>query len=327
MKITLDLPHLGSLDLIIKDIELANFVKRQFHEYIIKIEKLNKFIYKSDAEIHFNLSKNLETTKIGKLSKNIKFEENKFTLKKNNIFKEINFKKNQYLIYQNIGVRAKIKDLLVRDKYSKLHSKFYNLVLFPIFDLYALFEGIFLLHGSVLEYRGKNIVICGLDGVGKSSLSNIIVKNGGKVYSDNFVLCDGKIAIPFNMPIRLEKNNYTENSGEVLFETKDFYEVYTKNNYKENIKVDIYFLLYMGNNNFSNKLSIDIKDLLLISNGAPEILESNSSLVPFYYVNKLINRDNKINNNAEIYELGIKKGELERGLKEIENVIKIFCNK
>lgn len=318
-KLELNFPLLGHVILLIKDKKLGDFSKRQLKNYVIKEE----FIKEEISNVEINLSgKKKENMKIinQKYSRNIKVENNILTQNFKNHFKTYEFSTGKYKIIEKSTLKNTLKKIK-KNRYSSLHSRFYEYVLFPIFDLYALFEGLYLMHGSSLKVFEKNIMIIGLDGVGKTSLTNLLEEESGEIYSDNFILTNGVQVIPFNLPLRLANNEKIKNNAEILYQNKNFREVYYEQKQEEKIGIDKIFLIFIGSNNIIEKIEIGIEDLLLISEGASEINGANNSLLSMFFVNKLMfknNRKNQIELKVDMYKLGIKKGELKKGVELIK---------
>lgn len=97
-------------------------------------------------------------------------------------------------------------------KYAILGNKFYDYVLFPLFTVYAACFGLFCIHGSLIKDKNnKNILITGLNGVGKSTLSDMICESNENILlADNIVLFDGVNGLNFNLAMRLEVDSPTK---------------------------------------------------------------------------------------------------------------------
>ena len=70
----------------------------------------------------------------------------------------------------------------------------------------------------------KNIILAGLDGVGKSTLANLICQDEGNfILADNIVLFDGKNALNLNLTMRLEKE--VETNLKIIYQNSFIKEV------------------------------------------------------------------------------------------------------
>ncbi len=94
-----------------------------------------------------------------------------------------------------------------RHRHDIFEGMTYYLVYYPIlFDLEK--RNVFPLHASAVTYRGKGLLMPGLPGVGKSTLSlALLCHEGSRFLSDNIVLYDGQKVYPFHEPIKLDENS------------------------------------------------------------------------------------------------------------------------
>jgi len=315
-KIECNFPIIGKVNIYIKNKDLFDFAMRQFKNYIIFIKDI-----KSDFDNFVTIKTNIKNISFQDviLGREVVFKNNSIVFQKKSRTQEIaysyNFKGNVLI---NVDLRKKPLYLLrkiISSKYSLNHILFYQTMLYPIFSLYALIKNYFLVHGSLLKINNKYIVLTGLDGVGKSSLSNELVKNGAEILADNFVLFNGKHFIGLNMPIRLDLQNDTNEN--VIYQDDNLKEVlYPLTETKEIIADKVYFLS-IGKN-------LDIKQLdksvylnwHLINNGAGEILEANLFNLPFNYQNLLINNVS-LASSIDYYKFSIPKGKIKEAVKEL----------
>ena len=315
-KIECNFPIIGKVNIDIKNKDLFDFAMRQFKNYIIFVKDI-----KSDFDNFVTIKTNIKNISFQDviLGREVVFKNNSIVFQKKSRTQEIaysyNFKGNVLI---NVDLRKKPLYLLrkiISSKYSLNHILFYQTMLYPIFSLYALIKNYFLVHGSLLKINNKYIVLTGLDGVGKSSLSNEIVKNGTEILADNFVLFNGKHFIGLNMPIRLDLQNDTNEN--VIYQDDNLKEVlYPLTETKEIIADKVYFLS-IGKN-------LDIKQLdksvylnwHLINNGAGEILEANLFNLPFNYQNLLINNVS-LASSIDYYKFSIPKGKIKEAVKEL----------
>jgi len=94
-----------------------------------------------------------------------------------------------------------------RHRHDIFEGMTYYLVYYPIlFDLGK--RNVFPLHASAVTYRGKGLLIPGLPGVWKSTLSLALLSHeGSRFLSDNIVLYDGQKVYSFLEPIKLDENS------------------------------------------------------------------------------------------------------------------------
>jgi hypothetical protein len=204
---------------------------------------------------------------------------------------------------------------LLNSEYSLTHSLFYETVLYPIFSLYAIRGNYSLVHGSLIEIEGKYIVLAGLDGVGKSSLSNELVLKGAKIVADNFVLFNGENFIGINMPIRLDLENTTIEN--IIFKDNNLKEVLYDDCINIPVTIEKVYFLSIGEKLDINSMNENTiaQNWNLINNGASEILGANLFNIPFLYQNSL--STTIINNKYNSYWFSIPKGKIKEATKEL----------
>lgn len=314
-KIECDFPKIGKVYIYIKDKNLYEFTLRQFKNYILntgKSDDLKDFMVIQT----YNMKNIFFDEKI--LGRELKIEKNKIKFVKKNktqkmeyVYKfdkkitiNVNFKKNILYFIKK----------LIKSNYSMSHILFYQSVLYPVFSLYAVMDNYFLVHGSLLKVDESYIVLTGLDGVGKSSLSNELVKKGAEILADNFLLFNGRRFIGLNMPIRLDLQNDTNNN--VIYKDNNLKEIlYPKNEISE-VKVNkVYFLSISKDLNIKKLKGFNHYNWCLINNGAGEILDGNLFNLPFYYENML--RENNFDNDMEYYMFSIPKDKIKKAAEEL----------
>jgi len=310
-------PIIGHISIDIKDENLAIFTKRQLSNYIVSEKDVNASSYFVRIEKENNEVISFDDIVFGR---EIKFKNNGLNISKNSRIDSISYK---YFFDKNIKIDINFKKKLtyylkdiLNSKYSQVHMLFYKTILYPIFSLYALIDNYFLVHGSLLKLEDKYIVLTGLDGVGKSSLSNELVLNRAKILADNFVLFNGKDFIGLNMPIRLDLENKTAEN--IIFKDDNLKEVLYKDKENNHIKVDKVYFLNISNNLKIEQMDSDIVKLNwnFINNGASEIMGANNFCLPFLYQN-MINKKQKIDNSIEYFNFSIPKGKIKEAAKEL----------
>jgi dephospho-CoA kinase len=310
----LNIPLLENVEISIRDISLAEFTIRQFKNYIVDINKSEKTIncdsvivcnkkFIIDKFNSFVINKRILGRKI-KINNSILFADHtRYSIKYNNLIIE---GKNVTKLYKKwYG--------LLRNKYAYYHSLFYQLVLFPIFSIYCLYGGYYLLHGSLVSLNGKNILLLGLDGVGKSSLADRLQEKGGKILADNSILYNGKSVVPLNIAMRLgpiQKSYLKE-----IYKDRDLKEVLPNAVIYTEVIPDTYVMLSIADEfkKIKHKTKEDILPLIL--NNAPEIGQANAFIAPFLYERL---KENKIDaREQEMLFLEIPIGQLDKGVEVI----------
>ncbi len=309
-------PLIGDMKIDIEDSNLFVFAKRQLKNYVVT-ESINDDRSKYLVSIE---SKKLSEYKVEDtiLAREIKFVDNKLIFSKLSRIQKIkynyDFTNNCIDIYQTKKSLFFIKSLL-SSNYSMTHSLFYETILYPIFSLYTMIDNYSLVHGSLLKIDDKYIVLAGLDGVGKSSLSNELVNLGYKLLADNFVLYNGSKYIGLNMPIRLDLDNDTMEN--VIFKDDNLKEVLYSECENNPVSVDKIFFLSISNKLAIKKMNENIihQNWNLINNGASEVLGANMFNIPFLYHNAIDGYAQE--NILDSYIFSIPKGQIKEATKEL----------
>jgi hypothetical protein len=311
-----NLPLIGNVSIKIIDKNLYNFTKRQFKNYIVSESKTSSGS-RDFISINTENFNNLNFDDII-LGRNIKFKSNKLKVIKKSRVQNITYKYD-FNDSLSLTIDLKKKSLfylknLIESEYSITHGLFYETILYPIFSFYALKSNYSLIHGSLLKFNNKYIVLTGLDGVGKSSLSNELVLKGAKILADNFVLYNGGNFIGLNMPIRIDLENDTKEN--VIFEDNNLKEILYEYCEDTPVKVEqVYFLSIAEKFNIENiDINIVNQNWNLINNGASEILGANVFNIPFLYQNSLSKTID--NSNLKYYSFSIPKGKINKATKE-----------
>lgn len=311
-EIYLSLPIIGKVVIQVQNRYIGDFAIRQLNNYVTEIKEIpakEKYItqifIKNDVIIN-NFKKIINNDVI--LGREYKIANSKLQVKNFEYY----IKDSDLVIKSLIKYKEKWYKRFKKWKYSKSHCAFYDNILYALFSLYAIYDNYFLIHGSLLQYKNKNILFCGLDGVGKSSLTNLFYQKGAKILADNFVLFNGQFVIPFNMAIRLEPNQQT--NLEILYVDKNLKEVLPETILNSPLLIDDTYLLTI-----SSKLNIQEEIFQLINfafflNLAPEINYANLFIAPLLYFAE----QNKMA-ELKVKKLSIPKGELQKGLEELLN--------
>ena len=84
----------------------------------------------------------------------------------------------------------------------------YPLVYYPLFWYLEGLKDTHILHASAVKMKDECIIICGLDGIGKTTLSLSLAKEpDSALFSDNLILFDKNSVFPCYEPIRINKSD------------------------------------------------------------------------------------------------------------------------
>lgn len=326
MKQIYNFPILGNITINIDNISLGRFTKRQLKNYFVNeksspsdstyIEYTNRDVserLKKFADKYYQLGRKISVT-----YSSLEINEYSYTVKDNTISVKRNYKKPIWykslkkLYYISFGNTE-------NKKYASLHSRYYEDILFPLLSLFALSGGYYCLHGSLLEINHKYIIISGLDGVGKSSVSNYIELNGkGRLLSDNIVLFNGQYAVPLNCAMRLPAG--TNTSCEVLYTSKEFVEVFPPCVIFDKCIIDRVFNLSVSKDNFHiHPIDNSLSQLVLFLNNAPEINKANEIVSVLAYIHSLADSSGVDNNINKFYDWSIPLGKIEEAVEVLLN--------
>ncbi len=309
-------PLIGNISIDIKSSDLYEFSKRQLKNYIISTcstSNLQSFISLNVSSIN-NI--NFEDVIFGR---EIKFKDNKLNIRKKSRIQTLDYK---YEFNDNVSLNIDLKKKslyylknILSSKYSINHILFYQTILYPIFSLYAMQDSYSLVHGSLVKINDKYIVLTGLDGVGKSSLSHELLLMGHKILADNFVMSNGKNFVGLNMPIRLDSENNTKNN--IIYEDNNLKEVLFDFKEYNAVLVEHVYFLFMSKKLDIQELDKNIvsQNWQLINNGAGEIREANLFNLPFLYQNCLT-KSLDIGNHKN-YAFSIPEGKIKEAVEEL----------
>lgn len=327
MKLLLGLPIIGLVECDIVDINAANFTERQFANYIISkkdvVCKRSKIKYICSNKDKLHIEK-IINDQIG-LGRKIHTEHNQIIIDNyvvcvckdsievyNNEQKSLLRKIVKKTYYCTMGSREE-------KRYSSLHAQFYKEILYPIFALYGLIGGYYLIHGSLLEKNDAGIIITGLDGVGKTSICKEMVKNKNyKILSDNFVLFNGNTAVPLNLAMRI--NRVDDARGfEVIYKNKDIMEIIATERREQEYGIDKMFNLVIGNELKVEKKYVDLGNIALFLNCAPEIGKGNKLVAVCSFLCMMCREVEDTNIKMELYNVSIPYGDIAMGAEVIDN--------
>lgn len=331
---TLDLPLIGKVEVNLKSYDLFVFTKRQFENYICGNVQIKKRNMKIPALLEFYDSKVRESFQ-SYADKNLGFSRN-LNWKDNALVDgSYEFKLEtglSILCREPYTLKEKVKKIsrtflyhTEEAKYAILGGEFYSKVLFPILSVYAGTYGMYCIHGSFIHLRsGANIIISGLDGVGKSSMADMICSNSeNELLADNIVLFDGNSALNLNLAMRLEQGTIT--NQKILYENKFIKEVLPTVKKYNKCKVNKIFLLLREakeSDVIILKKNVSYLYWQFFMNKAPEIGQANVMLAHWLYEYNLLHES--LNNEMPITSIAIPNGMLEKGRKVILNELKIF---
>lgn len=333
-QISIKLPLIGNCVIYIKDKKLADFSCRQLQNYITQSINVEPCKDTVDTILKFKNEHVVKTFReycsqnVG-LSRSLKWKEN--TLKDGYYQYKVGSElivKCRMLLRKSDKIKNvynRIKNISEEGKYGILGGVFYKTVLFPILSVYAAAFGLYCVHGSLIHLKNnRTIIVSGLDGVGKSSLSDMICKmKGNKLLADNIVLFDGKKALNLNLAMRLEVD--VETKRPVIYKNKNIKEVLPEEIGYGLCKVDHIYALLRGNITdkvirYENKATSQY--WMMLMERAPEIQQANNLLGPWLFVFDLFHKGNEV--TIPIVTMSIPNGKLEMGKEVILNELKIF---
>lgn len=124
------------------------------------------------------------------------------------------FKIENKKIYLNSFIQRKIfKDAVRYSLFGKREEELffeltYPIIYYPLFWYSEYFFHSHLLHASAIEFDGKGIVICGLEGMGKTSLSlSLLQEKNSYFLSDNLIFYDNEAVYPCYELVRIHKHD------------------------------------------------------------------------------------------------------------------------
>jgi hypothetical protein len=99
-------------------------------------------------------------------------------------------------------------NILKQPQESYFFELTYPLIYYPLFWYIEYFKNIHVMHASAVSISNKCVLICGLEGIGKTSLSLSLAKEKGSyLFSDNLIFYDKEKVYPCYEPIRINRND------------------------------------------------------------------------------------------------------------------------
>ena len=316
-------PLLGNIIITINDKKLYEFSKRQFYAYL-KSEGYSDN-EGNDISFTFNLDSSYKQHFLSKediiFSKNSCYKDNVFTIvkkyrAKNKKF-QFYFDKDEYVCNVNVSSNKALEYAKFKVKgYSYLHNRFYEEILSPIIATYSIHGGFFLTHAALVMKENRNIILYGLDGVGKSTIVEHLVELGWNVEADNLVLFNGEVGIGLNLPIRVSRNCSVSKNMHVIFMDEKIKELGTINVKNEQHIVNEMYQVVMSDQVINRRINNSCLDILIISNGAPEVNMMNSFISDFrLFVGSSSNY--KVSHNIKQFLLCNIKNNIELTMREL----------
>ncbi len=326
--IEFNLPLVGKCKVEVNEHKNAEYIKRQLLNYFINS-------YHTEKKIQYHAALSFDDIDI--VERFTEYRDENIALFRNGVWSGdilmigdykycIADQSLQIKTVKKYGVKQKIKRSYKRvfarteeQKYALAGETFYRTVLFPILSVYAACYGLYCIHGSLIHLQtGENIILSGLDGVGKSTLSNMVCEEDkNRILADNIVMFDGVSALNFNLAMRLEIHIPTKQK--VLYQNKEIKEVLPQETSYGLCKVAHIYNLLRGNDSaiihvYERKVST--LNWVLFMEMAPEIGQANSVLSYWLFMYGLMN-ENK-NMNIPIVSLAIPRGKLELAKEIVE---------
>ena len=312
-------PVIGKVGMIFTSKPLADFVTRQLVNYSTteSIKDSNEDdgatikIYNSDIVNCFQeyARENLYVSRnfvIG--SKTIKLGNLEYIIKDDKII--ICYRNDKSLIQIIKQIHRTIVGISNEAKYRNWSGFFYSRYLFPLFSIYAACYGYYCVHGSLLQYYDRYILLTGLDGVGKSTIANMIASEGGEILADNIVLYNGVVSLNFNLVMRVDVT--TQTKYKTIHTQKTFKEILPDTVDKGQVKdLKIFNII---REKTENEVRIepfhgqsDIWKMYLDT--APEIEEANRVMTPWSFIWNAKKKDNCAG-ISEVFNVYIPEGKI-----------------
>lgn len=318
-------PVVGKCVMNVPDGQVGEFILRQFKNYLIKTRDTSRKGIKSIEVFNEDIVKqfkNLCEYSSFMLSRDFRIE-NDFILA--NGYK-IYLNKDRIIIYkvddggylEDIkNTCRKIKKILPKYKYNYCSGIYTQYYLNALFFVYAAYKNFMCVHGSCVSYKGRNFLITGLDGVGKSSMALLFSDIEGEILADNMVLYKEGQAINMNLAMRVDPQYKTK--YEELYLSSDFKEVLPNVCDRDIINIDSIFCLLKTNGNHVEKREFlgDETDWIMYLNGAQEVNNANKVMMPWIFLNSLREQKEPSGEKKRIVVLCIPSGSLLDAREEI----------
>lgn len=322
-----DFPLLGNSVFAFPSDEIGIFVSRQLQNYVKKTVNVNSGdweieIFNRDVVKTFNeaVEKRLY------VSRNFKMDDGRIVLDNleyictpNSI--RIKYIQNKTIIFQGKQIVKKFLCLNEEMKYRNNSGVFYNRYLFPLLSAYAACYGYYCIHGSLIRLKDKNIVLAGLDGVGKSTMANSLSSEEGDILADNIVMFNGITALNFNIAMRIDSD--TESKYRTVLKFNGFKEILPDNIGFGEVIVDRFYNLIRDQKRKTphvEEISENVVIWTLFLNTAPEIERANRLMAPWGYICSDGRKEEKTM-RIKIFNLYIP----ENGLAMAKEIIKNGC--
>ena len=326
----LNLPIIGPTKIELEDQQLLEFSKRQLAHYLQRIEENRRenktYVIKIKADNNLLCNKFSEIVKEEKiLSRGMKISNGVLCNDLPKKYERVKYRwsANEVMVITSsieYSLPVKIYATIFNDKYSRNHKHFYQLVLFPLFSLYALLDDYYPVHGSAIRINNKTIIISGLDGVGKSTLTEALVSYGGNILSDNFTIFNGKDVVPLIMPLRMPVKDSTKQKE--IYKNGSIKEIMPPISENKEQSVDYIYYLVIGKRLKLVKLEADKQTLLnSLCFGANEVRDANNSILAIQYakLNEKVCRHQY--RTLNVYSLEIPRSKIHEGAELLKSTL------
>ncbi|MCM8774536.1 MAG: hypothetical protein NC820_07385 [Candidatus Omnitrophica bacterium] len=253
-----------------------------------------------------------------------------FYIKDNKLYLKANF--------QRKPLKDKLRyDIFGQSQEAHFFEITYPLIYYPLFWYLEYFKNTHPLHASAVKIKDKCIVICGLEGMGKTTFSLLLAQDPhAKLFSDNLIFYDKDNIFPCYEPIRIHKNEdkslWKDKFSRInKFKTlKDFYEPISFS-FGYSSKPDIIILPLFGDTFCVKKIAkIEFIERLLNLNQLTAELGNYTEY--FALFNLLVTgfriwelRYNALQcalNSTDCFEMIVRKADgLEKNLKKLKEVV------
>jgi hypothetical protein len=213
----------------------------------------------------------------------------------------------------------------------------YPLLYYPLFWYLEANQNIHPIHAGAVEVDGKWVVICGLEGIGKTSLALQLWNESNQILSDNLIFYNSDNFFPCYELLRLSKNDNIlkwNNKIKKVNEfkaTKNFYQI-NHNLIAKSAKPNLVIFPQFSSNYKIKELSpSEATKRALILNQLPAELDNYNEYANLYnllYLKSDVFTDRydalyQLLKNTKIYEVNMVKADgLERNASRVKDLIK-----
>jgi len=175
--------------------------------------------------------------------------------------------------------------------YKKMPRTEVNKIINYILDLKLLQKGFLKMHGATIETDGKGVMVVGLGGCGKSTLSYNFVNEGAKFLSDDMTLICGEYA--YAVPRRIKVFRGVKGAKKILNGVPfinnriGIYEITVPKNVIDKTEINYIFVPKYGKKSIRRLSNNEIfKTMIIINEYMTNIRDSRNLVIAYCYFNK-----------------------------------------